>query len=752
MSLRAPRGARLYLVGFLISLFVVGLTAAASAAPLDPTTIPKYEEPVIVPPAMPQAEKGPDYRGPRNYDYYEIAVRQFDQQVLPAGFPATTVWSYGAVNEPATFNFPAFTIEAEVGRGVRVKWINDLVDAEGNYLPHLLPVDPNLHWANPPGGPGGTDTMGAGTESYQGPVPIITHVHGAKTYEESDGYPEAWYLPNANNLPEGYATGGRLFEAFKADGELSTSVWEPGSAVFQYPNDQRATTLWYHDHSLGITRLNVYAGPAGFYLLRGGPDDVVRTADGGEAVLPGPAPGVGDDPFGHYYEVPLAIQDRSFNEDGSLYYPDNRAFFEGLTPEQLEIPFLPDEDSDIAPFWLPEFFPNTIVVNGRTWPYMEVQPKRYRLRLLNGSQSRFLILSLSEAAHIPQEYPEGATEDDLPDVELPMWQIGAEGGFLQEVVRQERLLLGPAERADVIVDFSGIEPGEEIIMVNTGPDDPFGGGEAFVDYTPADPSTTGHVMQFRVVAGDGSPDPSTPPEALVLPQLEDVGAADNVRHLSLNEEESGKIMVEVDGEGEYVLDPETGSVLPRDPGTYEPAEGNELVPFAPKAALLGTFDPETGQTNPLRWDAAVTENPVQGTVETWMMHNLTEDAHPIHIHLVQFQVVERRIESEHSPHYTGLEGGEIGDVLEPEPNERGFKDTVTAYPGEATLVKMRFDIAGLFVWHCHILEHEDNEMMRPYAVVAAADRAGGFSDVARDHAFALCNPDPLRSRRRCRLR
>ena len=176
---------------------------------------------------------------------------------------------------------------------------------------------------------------------YTGPVPMVTHVHGAHTTEESDGYTEAWYLPDANNIPAGYSRGGSFFEDFKDKFNAEWGVeWEPGTATFQYPNDQRATTLWYHDHTLGLTRLNVYAGPAGFYLIRGGPDDLPA----GE--LPGPAPGEGDDPFGTYYELPIVIQDRTFNQDGTLFYPSSRAFFEGLEPDQLRIPFTPDPACD----------------------------------------------------------------------------------------------------------------------------------------------------------------------------------------------------------------------------------------------------------------------------------------------------------------------------------------------------------------------------------------------------------------------
>ena len=261
-------------------------------------------------------------------DYYEIAVRQFEQQVLPSGMPMTTVWSYGSVNHPETFNYPAFTIEAKVGKPVRVKWINDLVDEKGKFLPHLLPVDPTLHWANPPGGEEGRDTrpeFARTPRPYRGPVPIVTHLHGGHSAQESDGYAEAWYLPDAKNIPDHFATEGTFYEFFQDEFFDKFGVaWDPGTATFHYDNDQLATTMWYHDHTLGMTRLNVYAGPAGFYLLRGGRGDLPV------GTLPGPAPGVDDDPFGRYYEIPLAVQDRSFNDDGSLFYPDSREFFDAF--------------------------------------------------------------------------------------------------------------------------------------------------------------------------------------------------------------------------------------------------------------------------------------------------------------------------------------------------------------------------------------------------------------------------------------
>ncbi|MCL7452003.1 MAG: multicopper oxidase [Anaerolineae bacterium] len=611
---------------------------------LDPGSMGKFSTPLVKPPAMPG-----DFKN--NKDKYKIAVRQFQQQILPEGLPKTTVWSYGSIDHPGTvadggtFNYPAFTIEATWSKETQVQWRNELIDANGNYLPHLLPVDPTLHWANPPGGLAGRDKRPSYTSTpgpYTGPVPIVTHVHGAHTTEDSDGYPEAWYLPNAANIPADYARTGTFYDYFNAK---YAHGWAYGDATFKYTNDQRATTLWYHDHTLGMTRLNVYAGPAGYYLIRGGPDDQV----GG--VLPGPAPGVGDDPFGTYYEIPIVIQDRSFNADGSLFYPDSRTFF-----DEYAGPYIPD--TPIAPIWNPEFFGNMMVVNGNTWPYLNVERRRYRFRFLNGCQSRFLLLKMTQSPR--------SDNASFNAAEGTFWQVGADGGFLPSAVPLDELLIAPAERADVIIDFAQFPVGSEVFLVNDGPDAPFGGIglEDISDF-----GSTGLVMKFIVGAGPAT-DPATHPADLLLPAITPLAPAGNTQSLSLNEE------------------------------MYEAAD-------IPAAALLGTFDTGTGQTTPLLWMAPITENPAVGATEVWELYNLTEDAHPIHVHLVQFEIVGREP-------FGG--GTSIAGSNDPQAWETGLKDTLIAYPGEITRIKARFDTAGLFVWHCHILEHEDNEMMRPYHV------------------------------------
>jgi spore coat protein A, manganese oxidase len=633
-----------------------------SAKPVpEPKDIPKFSTPLLVPPAMPKAGTVKTPSG-AEADYYEIAMRQFEQQVLPDGYPKTAVWGYGANGKPETFNAPSLTIEATVDRPVRVKWINQLVDDKGDFLPHLLPVDQTIHWANPPGGDMGRDMKGTDPTAYKGPVPIITHVHGVHTKEESDGFPLAWFLPDAKNIPDGYAKVGSSYEKNRALAEASQGTsWEAGSATFEYPNDQRAATLWYHDHAMGMTRLNVYTGPAGFYLLRGGPSDEVKSSDGSAGVLPGSA---GDPaPKDRAYEVPIAIQDRSFNPDGSLFYPGDRAYFEGVEKSQLKIPFVPeracDGPSDIAPIWNPEFFGSCLIANGRTWPYMEVEPRRYRLRFLNGCQARFLVLQF----------------DDKRDI----WQIGSEGGFLPKPVKLSKLLVAPAERADVIVDFAGLKPGTKVRLLNLGPDEPYNGEP----WTPANPATTGQVMEFRVVAGAAS-DPTTPPDKLILPSLAKYGAAVATRRVSLNELESATVRVLQSDKGDITLD----------------CKSKDAEHFGPLEALLGTVD-KKGRGVPLHFQDAATERPKVGATEIWEIHNYTGDAHPIHVHQTMFEVLDRRKGSK---------------VRKPEAWETGHKDTVIAYPEQVTRIKAYFDIPGTFVWHCHIIEHEDNEMMRPYIV------------------------------------
>jgi bilirubin oxidase len=663
----------LFLITMLMTVVVLsGLARVSAAGALDPGSIPKYLSPLVIPPVMPPVVKGQDLTE------YHITVRQFDQQILPAGMPMTKVWGYGAEDGPApgvtgaTFNYPGYTVEVRKNERVRVKWINGLVDADGGFLPHLLPLDPTLHWANPPGPsdmePEFLDTPGR----YMGPVPIVTHLHGAHVPAISDGFPEAWYLPDANDIPVGYYTRGSHY------GTVLPA--EPGTAWFEYPNDQRATTLWYHDHALGMTRLNVYAGLAGFWLIRDDMEDSLN--------LPGPAPRPGDPPATKYYEIPIVIQDRSFNDDGSLFYPEDRAFFDEFTG-----PFLPG--TTVPPLWNPEFFGNTIVVNGNTWPFLDVEPRKYRLRFLNGSNSRFLVLKMVSDPLAVRP----ATQN------LGFHQIGNDGGLIPNgPVALNQLVMAPAERMDVIVDFSTLSPGAGVYLINEGPDEPFGGLPVEI---PSDPNTTGQVMKFNVVSLS-EPDTSTlPSSGSLAPPVVPLGPSVKTRDLTLNEI------------------------------VYSPAD-------VPVEAHLGT-----GTDGPLSWGRALTEMPNLDDTETWRLINLTEDSHPIHLHLVMFEIMGRipfDAEGYRDAQNAYLSGGKLGAPPDPEtfatgamelPNswEAGTKDTVIANPEEITLVKAKFDLPGLYVWHCHILEHEDNEMMRPYMVV---DRQCATFDSATNMLHVPC--------------
>ncbi len=470
--------------------------------------------------------------------YYEVPMTQFVQK-LHRDLPPTKVWGYHGT-------YPGPTIEACVDDPIYVKWINSLPHK------HLLPIDHTLHGAEPP----------------TPDVRAVVHLHGGNVPPQSDGFPEAWFTPGH-------------------------------SATYFYPNAQQATTLWYHDHALGITRLNVYAGLAAFYLLR----------DKAEAKLNLPR-----DP----YELPIVIQDRTFQKNGQLFYPN-----QGVT----------------HPVWVPEFFGDTAVVNGKVWPYLEVEPRKYRFRLLNGSNARFYRLKLSSGQ--------------------PFVQIGGDQGFLPHPVLVDELILAPAERADVILDFSH-HKGAHITMTNDAPAPfPGGGGGALPE-----------IMQFRVKKTCSGHDTSSIPGT--LPAIYRPGTAHvaKVRPLTLNE--------------------------------YLDAQGNSIM------LLLDAK----------HWDDPITEKPKRGTTEIWELVNLTGDTHPIHLHLVHFFILDRIPFNQQAYEKSG-KIVYTGTPIPPDPNERGPKDTVRANPGQVTRILVPFDsrFTGEYVWHCHILEHEDNEMMRPYKVI-----------------------------------
>ncbi|MDP2997125.1 MAG: multicopper oxidase [Bryobacterales bacterium] len=610
-------------------------------SPLDGRGVPKCVEPV------------PTFFGQRvTGTNITVSMETHAQQVLPTGFPGPTkVWAYKITDERITRGplWPAYTIEATRGVPTRVRFVNNLTSD----LYKLLTVDQTLHWADPL-------VQGMSMAPYVGaPVPAVTHLHGGEVPSAFDGYPDAWFT----------------------QGSGGQRIVGPGfvSDTYTCPNRQQPATLWFHDHALGLTRLNVYSGLAGFYFLR---DPLNEPAN-----LPG-------GPF----DVELMIQDRQFDTTGQLLFPDGfPAGLNGLPP-----------NPGIRPFWKPEFFGDVIVVNGKSWPFLEVQPRRYRFRFLNASNARVYELRID---------PGGP----------PFWQIGTDGGLLDNPVMLTSLVIAPGERADVIIDFSR-HAWRTFTLTNSGRA-PFPGG------APPDPQTAGQVMQFRVAGGsvaDNSYNPATgAPLRSPLVRLASGGAlAPGVSPNAIRQ----LVLVEIEGPG------------------------------GPIEVLL----------NNTKWDGAlsvnaggVTELPRVGSTEVWEIVNLTEDAHPIHIHLVQLQLINRQVL--HASNYrkvydaqfpggnfipeygpplpygsTPRLGGnpDVGPYLQAAPappaaNEAGWKDTFIMFPGQVTRVVARWapqdvPVGGVsagtnlysfdptkgpgYVWHCHILDHEDNEMMRPYLV------------------------------------
>ncbi|GAE24845.1 spore coat protein A [Halalkalibacter wakoensis JCM 9140] len=484
-------------------------------------------------------------------NYYEVKIQEFKKK-LHRDLPPTTLWGYNA-------QFPGPTIEANSNEPVEVKWINELPNK------HFLPVDWSIMNKDLP------------------EVRHVTHLHGGRTPWVSDGYPEAWYTKD-------YKEVGSFFK----------------EEVYRYLNEQRAMMLWYHDHTMGITRLNNYAGLAGAYIIRDKHEKSLNLPEG-------------------EYEVPLIIQDRTFNEDGSLFYPTG--------PE--------DGGEDLPnPSIVPAFLGDTVLVNGKVWPYLEVEPRKYRFRILNGSNTRSYQLHL--------------------DSNQEVYQIGSDGGLLEKPVQMNKIPIESSERIDVIIDFSQCD-GDEIVLKNDlGPD--------------ADAEDeTNEIMKFKV---------SKP----------------------LKEKDT--------------------SVIPKRLSTIRSLRNNKISTHR-NLKLVGSTD-DFGRPllllNNKKWADPTTEKPKVGDTEVWSFINTTDFAHPMHIHLIHFQVLDRQpFDLERYNHdgtiiYTG-------PPRAPEPNERGWKDTVSAPAGQITRVIGTFaPYTGNYVWHCHILEHEDHDMMRPMKVIDPKQR------------------------------
>ncbi|MGE0303341.1 MAG: DNRLRE domain-containing protein [Phycisphaerales bacterium] len=474
--------------------------------------------------------------------HYNIPMVEFMQK-LHRDLPDTRLWGYAGT-------YPGPTIEARTGQTVTVNWMNDLRDTAASgalRTTHLLPVDTCLHGPN-----------------VNGQVPFtVVHLHGAKVAPESDGNPDFAFPPGQSDL-------------------------------YTYPNNQRASTMWYHDHALGLTRLNVYLGLAAFYFIRDDAEDALNLPRG-------------------EFEIPLVIQDRSFNPDGSLDYNQT----------------LQDH-----------FFGKFILVNGKVWPFLSVKQGKYRFRLLNGSNTRFYTLALEG----------GAT----------FHQIGSDLGLLPAPAPITSITLSPSERADIVIDFAGLAPGTRVTLLNSAPA-PFPVGEPVNDVA--------NVMQFVVQAAPGDTDP-LPATLVPVPPIAEAGAAQS-RTWTLR-------------------------------SVFETACNHDMW-------LI----------NDLGWDD-VTDFPRLGTTEVWSFVNRSQFSHPMHVHLVSFQVLDRQpfsvVNNEITP---------TGPRVPPPPGEAGWKDTVQAHPFEITRVIMHFDdFHGLYPIHCHILEHEDHEMMRQWDLQCEAPAIG----------------------------
>jgi spore coat protein A len=492
--------------------------------PAPPLIDPARLAPFVDPLPLPEIAK-PSRKG--QVPFYRIPIREFFSKVH-RDVPPTRFWGYGN-------GVPGPTIEARSGEEILIEWANQLP------VKHFLPIDHNL--------------MGA--EKGLPESRTVVHVHGARVPPESDGWPEAWYGPGK-------------------------------SATYRYPNNQEAALLWYHDHAMGINRLNMCAGMAGLYVIRDSFEDALNLPKG-------------------EYEIPLVLMDRMIGTDGQLYYPVSQ---------------FPD-----AP-WIPEYSGNATLINGKLLPSLDVEPRKYRFRLLNASNSRFYFLSLGNGPALQQ--------------------IGTDQGLLSAPIAVPRLALAPGERADVVVDFAE-HRGQRVLLNNL----------------------VATLMQFRVApeaVADASALPTT------LRAIPPIAASDAIRTRQLTLEEVDNIL------------------------------GDPLVHL-----LDGKH-----------WHEPVSEKPVLGTTEIWELLNLTDDAHPIHLHLVRFRILDRRAIDVDARIYDN-KVVYIGDALPPDANEAGWKDTVRATPGASTRIVVKFEgYTGRYVWHCHILEHEDNEMMRPYEVVAPA--------------------------------
>ncbi len=512
---------------------------------LQANSLAQFVDPLPLPEIIKPTGQRPSPDDPAvNLPYYRVAMRQFETKVHRDMKP-TRLWGYASTS-------PGPTFEARSGQGLLVEWVNDLPEK------HFLPIDNSVH----------------GAEADKPEVRTVVHLHGAKAPPASDGYPESWYVPGK-------------------------------SAVYHYPNKQDAAMLWYHDHALGINRLNVFAGLFGAFFVRDEFEDSLNLPRG-------------------KYEIPLVLYDRIFDKDSQLNYP---------------------VDPDSKDPWVPEVFGDAILINGKIYPYLEVEPRKYRFRVLNPANGRFFHLTLSGGQAADEKKPSPHTSAGQP-CGPSFQQIGTDQGLLPAPISLQLLQIAPGERVDLIVDFSDYA-GTNLTLKNDNL----------------------NIMQFRIAQ-------TAERETAVIPQT--------LRPITSI--------------------PESSAAKTR---TLILVEYQDLIQRSVRMLL-----------NNAHWNMPVTENPVLDSVEIWNLVNTTEDTHPIHLHLVKFQILDRRPFSVPT-YWLKKEIKYIGEAVPPAPSEAGWKDIVLAYPAMITRIIIRFEgFAGRYVWHCHMLEHEDNEMMRPFDVVA----------------------------------
>jgi spore coat protein A, manganese oxidase len=610
-----------------------------------------------------------------SHEHYTGLICNRDKRV------ATTIYGFGQDGR-YTWPGPTFVITSERAGGphtINVTWINNLRQRS-----HLLPLDTNIHWAL---------VSMADTAIEQYGIPISPHLHGGFTDEQYDGNAEAFFTPDNTVLGPYWRR-----SAYKFTNE------------FQYENTGRAAPLWYHDHTLGMTRLNVYAGLVGFYIVR----DTIDTGDANNKL------GL---PYGKY-ELLFAIEDRMFKENGQFFLPSrpgDPSYHEYITEQNVNLPL--DKFPGGGPTALAEFFGDFILVNGKIWPKKIVQPRKYRLRLLNGCDSRFLIVQFKIVdSHVTD--PKNTT-----GTLLEFTVIGSDGGLGNPVrFTNTPLVIEPASRYDILIDFSSVA-GRRVIMQNLGADEPF--GESVETETDHDDEILGtlrytdRIMAFDVVHKQ------TLDRGLLRPSATAVALSTTTttRHQKASE---------------FVFQWE-GIFRPDDVNIRELAIMEGSDEFGRIQPILGSkaqspLDPR-GLFVAYSWSYPVTEHPKIGTTEEWYLLNFSEDAHSMHLHLVQFQVIgdfsfEFTIDGtqdvvQHNgaigtaPRFTN-----VGNFKAIERNASLYydaapKDTVSVLPGSdptagmgrGTILRIFFAKLGLYSWHCHILSHEDHEMMRPYEVI-----------------------------------